>query len=42
MKKIKYNYGTAILFAFEYLLKNYKEVFVIGQGLWVHGMLGIQ
>ena len=30
----KYNYGTAILSAFEYLLKNYKETFVIGQGLW--------
>ena len=32
--KKKYNYGTAILSAFEYLLKNYKETFVIGQGLW--------
>ena len=31
---IKYNYGTAILSAFEYLLENYPEVFVIGQGLW--------
>jgi len=30
----RYNYGTAILSAFEYLLKNYKETFVIGQGLW--------
>ena len=30
----KYNYGSAILSAFEYLLKNYKETFVIGQGLW--------
>ena len=29
-----YNYGTAILSAFEYLLENYPEVFVIGQGLW--------
>ena len=28
------NYGTAILAAFEYLLTNYPEVFVIGQGLW--------
>jgi pyruvate/2-oxoglutarate/acetoin dehydrogenase E1 component len=28
------NYGEAILSAFEYLLKNYPEVFVIGQGLW--------
>jgi len=34
MKTQKYNYGTAILSAFEYLLKNYKETFVIGQGLW--------
>ena len=34
MKTNKYNYGTAILSAFEYLLKNYKETFVIGQGLW--------
>ncbi len=30
----KYNYGTAILSAFEYLLEEYPEVFVIGQGLW--------
>ena len=29
-----YNYGTAILSAFEYLLDRYPEVFVIGQGLW--------
>ncbi|TAK42803.1 MAG: alpha-ketoacid dehydrogenase subunit beta [Betaproteobacteria bacterium] len=29
-----YNYGTAILAAFEYLLGRYPEVFVIGQGLW--------
>ena len=29
-----YNYGTAILAAFEYLLETYPEVFVIGQGLW--------
>jgi acetoin:2,6-dichlorophenolindophenol oxidoreductase subunit beta len=34
MKTQKYNYGTAILSAFEYLLENYKEIFVIGQGLW--------
>ena len=34
MKKQKYNYGTAILSAFEYLLENYEETFVIGQGLW--------
>lgn len=32
--KKKYNYGTAILAAFEYLLDNYPEVFIIGQGLW--------
>ncbi len=30
----RYNYGTAICAAFEYLLENYPEVFVIGQGLW--------
>jgi len=30
----KHNYGTAILAAFEYLLENHPEVFVIGQGLW--------
>lgn len=30
----RYSYGTAILAAFEYLLENYSEVFVIGQGLW--------
>lgn len=30
----QYNYGTAILAAFEYLLERYPEVFVIGQGLW--------
>jgi len=29
-----YNYGTAILAGFEYLLEKYPEVFVIGQGLW--------
>jgi pyruvate dehydrogenase E1 component beta subunit len=34
MKTKKYNYGEAILSAFEYLLKNYDETFVIGQGLW--------
>lgn len=31
---VQHNYGTAILSAFEYLLENYPEVFVIGQGLW--------
>ncbi len=30
----EYNYGTALLSGFEYLLENYPEVFVIGQGLW--------
>lgn len=30
----KYNYGTAILAAFEYLLENHPDVFVIGQGVW--------
>jgi len=34
MCKKQFNYGTAILDAFEYLLDNYPEVFVIGQGLW--------
>lgn len=30
----RYNYGSAMLSAFEYLLERYPEVFVIGQGLW--------
>jgi acetoin:2,6-dichlorophenolindophenol oxidoreductase subunit beta len=30
----RYNYGTAILAAFEYLLETYPDVFVMGQGLW--------
>jgi len=30
----KYSYGTAIRSAFEYLLDNYPEFFIIGQGLW--------
>ena len=30
----KHSYGTAILSAFEYLLENYPEAFIIGQGLW--------
>lgn len=33
-QKKTFNYGTAILSAFEYLLSNHPEVFVIGQGLW--------
>lgn len=28
------DYGSAIRLGFEYLLENYKECFVIGQGLW--------
>ncbi|MBF0610262.1 MAG: alpha-ketoacid dehydrogenase subunit beta [Magnetococcales bacterium] len=32
--KRRYNYGTAMLAAFEYLMDKYPEVFVIGQGLW--------
>jgi acetoin:2,6-dichlorophenolindophenol oxidoreductase subunit beta len=32
MSGTRYNYGTAMLSAFEYLLANYPEVFVIGQG----------
>jgi pyruvate/2-oxoglutarate/acetoin dehydrogenase E1 component len=31
---MKYTYGSAIRAAFEYLLEQYPEVFVIGQGLW--------
>jgi len=31
---VRYNYGTAIRAAFEYLLATYPEVFVMGQGLW--------
>lgn len=34
MSTVRYNYGTAMLAAFEYLLGAYPEVFVIGQGLW--------
>jgi pyruvate/2-oxoglutarate/acetoin dehydrogenase E1 component len=34
MSGTRYNYGTAMLSAFEYLLAKYPEVFVIGQGLW--------
>ena len=30
----RYNYGTAMLAAFDHLLANYPEVFVMGQGLW--------
>lgn len=31
---VKYNYGSAICAAFDFLLDNHPEVFVIGQGLW--------
>jgi len=31
---MKLSYSNAILEAFEFILKNYKESFVIGQGLW--------
>jgi pyruvate dehydrogenase E1 component beta subunit len=34
MSTTHYNYGTAMLAAFEYLLEHYPEVFVVGQGLW--------
>jgi pyruvate/2-oxoglutarate/acetoin dehydrogenase E1 component len=34
MKKQKINYGNAIRDGFQYLLANYPEVFLIGQGLW--------
>jgi len=34
MSSVRYNYGTALLAGFEYLLENYPEVFVLGQGLW--------
>jgi pyruvate dehydrogenase E1 component beta subunit len=33
-KSITTSYGVAIREAFSYLLKNYPEVFIIGQGLW--------
>ncbi len=32
--RVKLTYSDAILEAFEYLLKNYPEVFILGQGLW--------
>tara|TARA_B100000989_G_scaffold220400_1_gene168230 strand:+ start:2109 stop:3101 length:993 start_codon:yes stop_codon:yes gene_type:complete len=34
MKKKNYTYASAIKSGFEYLLKNYGDSFVIGQGLW--------
>jgi len=34
MSDVRHNYGTAMLEGFEYLLTNYPEVFIIGQGLW--------
>ena len=36
---MKIKYSTAILKAFERLLKKDKNVFLIGQGLWSPGML---
>ena len=30
----RYNYGTAMLAGFEWLLSHHPEVFIIGQGLW--------
>lgn len=30
----EYDYGSAIRAAFDYLLKTYPEVFILGQGLW--------
>lgn len=36
----KINYGSAIREGFDYLLKNYPEVFVIGQGLWAKWYVG--
>lgn len=33
-KNLKRNYGEAILDGFDYLLSNYDDVFVLGQGLW--------
>ena len=34
MSDTRLNYGTAMRAAFEYLLENHSDVFVIGQGLW--------
>lgn len=34
LKTEKFSYGSAICSGFDYLLSNYPEVFVIGQGLW--------
>ena len=31
---MKYNYGSAICAAFEYVLDTYPEAFILGQGLW--------
>lgn len=31
---MRYNYGSAIRAAFEYVLETYPEAFVLGQGLW--------
>ena len=36
----RFNYGSAICEGFHYLLSNYPEVFVIGQGLWAKWYVG--
>lgn len=36
------SYGDAIRDAFHYLLSNYRECFVIGQGLWSLGTWAIR
>ena len=38
----KFSYSSAILDGYNYLLKNYPEVFVIGQGLWSPWYVEIQ
>ncbi len=40
MTTSRINYGAAILSGFRYLLSNYPEVFVIGQGLWAPWYVG--
>ena len=37
---IKTSYSDAILSGFDYLLNNYPEVFVLGQGLWSPWQVG--
>ena len=38
----EYDYGSAIHAGFDYLLKNYPEVFVLGQGCGHLGMSAIR